>query len=65
MLHYKVLLIKIVVTSTSYVAKQSNNSANPNSSVSYLNVNNTTFNTNANISSKLLTVDYNNIEVTN
>ena len=65
MLHYKVLLIKIAVTSTSYVAKQSNNSANPNSSVSYLNVNNTTSNTNANISSQLLTVDYNNIEVTN
>ena len=46
-----------VNTTSSLVANRSNNAANPNSSVSYLNVNNTPSNSNPNISSQLLTVD--------
>lgn len=46
-----------VNSTSSLVANRSNNAANPNSSVSYLNVNNTPSNSNANISSQLLTVD--------
>ena len=42
------------VNSTSNVAHQSDNSVNPNSRVSYLNLNNSTSNTNSNISTRLL-----------
>lgn len=43
--------------STSNVANQTYNGTNPNSSLSYLNVNNSSSNTNSNISSQLLFVE--------
>ena len=49
-----------VNSNSSHVTKRSNNDTNDNSSLSYLNVNNSPSNANSNYSSQLLTIDYDN-----